>query len=212
MTTESINKGNPLERTKCPATPDRLWEMYWKEGKSMGEMAGILSKTAEVQREFSAVIVMHWMKKVGITPRSKSEAYKLRLKKYPSAYTIEQKRENLKKARNIYQTHERQPEIKAKILQGLKKARRVSAKNRRGRSSDDVVLMCDFWCCRKEFQRERSQAVRYINHFCSKSCAVKFRHRESSLEKIRTVHPVPEVDEQTKEWAERILGRKVEAG
>lgn len=184
MTTESINKGNPLERTKCPVSPERLRELHWKQGKCTAQIAVYLATIAGKDKPFARESIAIWMRRASINVRTRQEAGRVRKGKYKNPRRSEFLRQNLAKARESHTQ-----ETGQKVLDGLAKARKASARKRRGKSTDDVILVCCRDECRIEFSREKSRTGVYMNHFCGKSCAVKFSHKQKSLEKLRTSKP-----------------------
>lgn len=199
MTTESINKGNPLENTKCPVTPARLWELYWKEGKTLTEIGVFCTGLISSDTVISPRRVLAWLDKAGIQTRNHSESRKLEWKKGKRASTSN---EHLRRGKSTLNGGGDADHMK-RITKKAHKAWSALSKSRR------VVKTCAWKDCNNQFTRSPYYADKVC--YCSRSCVSKNMQYRRSLDKLRTVKPNTEVDQATKEWAERILGRKVEA-
>jgi hypothetical protein len=203
-----INKGNALEKTLCPITPERLWELYWKEGKSADQIAEYLTHATQRSKSFCGGSVREWLKKAGITLRTGSELVTHTQLRNPEL--LHSRIERIKKARTHFVKNPYH-ELTAKEQKAI--VRRLTASRKPFndlQKSKRIKKKCEWSDCSNMLEVTESRLKKCNHHFCGRSCAMKFAHKERRLNKLRTVKPNTEADQQTKEWAERILGRKVD--
>jgi hypothetical protein len=153
----------------CPFSPDRLYELYWREQLSV---PAIVEKAKELEPRATLFIVHRWLREAGISRRSSKEASKV-----------------------TFETHRKEhwPEFTAKSLEvrrqkGIKPAidiRTVGAKGRRVwakmRKDQYEVRVCSLPWCNNEIRRPASRFTHPERAYCCKACQNKDRTRVKLL-------------------------------
>ncbi len=178
----SVRLANNYRRRECPVSKEYLFDLFWRQGKSLSEVAVHLS--ALLDDNVNHYNVEQWLKVEGISLRSKSQSQKLAFKKNP--YLRESAAERLKasvaKARS-----EGKLIGKCITMQSSAKGRRRAVKIYKSRQ---VHVICACGCKREKdipvYQTRRSKSGLV---FFSRPCVFKYYNKQRSLNALRTVKP-----------------------